>query len=292
MKPHSVIATVVIALTTSIFSFAQTTATHADTRADQLSNTPPEKLVNEATYSEEWPPVAEKDLGWKRRLWKEVELRDQKNAPIGKLDAQGKNLAELLIAEAKKGGLKTYSATDDRFTKEISVEELQLILNDVSKNANTSIHKFLIKEDWLYIKGEDKLVSRIIGIAPVRETIAKDGTTSEEVLCWFYYPNIRPILRNIPVAASNANIHNADEYLETRQYTDYITANIFLRVPQDFVLPCQLTLTDTSRKIVFEQTLSRRGIQISRESISPGSYYANFRDAAGTKTQRMVVAPK
>jgi gliding motility associated protien GldN len=144
-----------------------------------------------------WERIMEKDILWKKRVWREVDCNDKKNVPFLKAAASdnGQGLMGVLATGIKSGRVKIYSADDDRFTTELTYEQLLTRLNIQSgDNLQPYAAKYIVKEDWMYVKDTKKIEVRILGLAPVAIVVNKDATKSEKPLFWIYYPDNREFL--------------------------------------------------------------------------------------------------
>lgn len=204
---------------------AQSAQTTADTRLEQLQNTAPEKLANEDPYSKQWPMIHEREIGWSRRNWSDLHLSDPANARLNSIGPKKENLAEALLRAASEGKFKVYSVDDDRFSKQVDASSVTAMMKEVPDGTvSTSVEKFLLKTDWMYVETNQQLVDRIIGIAPVRQIIGKDGVTTEQPLFWIYYPSAREVFRELTLNnVSKDGSKNVDELLEMRQFKEQVT---------------------------------------------------------------------
>jgi hypothetical protein len=206
--------------------------TSFDDRPEQLMKQDPSTLVSEATYERKWPYLRESNITWKMRLWRLLDTRTTANTALNDIGTAHGSLISVLIDGAREGRFKAFNPTDDRFTTELSWEALnaKLYNDSVSRGLLSSpkeIRFYRLKEDWLYITSERKLVCRIIGIAPLRERIAPNGSRALEPVCWFYYPVIRPYLVEQTVSrTATCDAQNLDELFEMRKYTGTIERSV------------------------------------------------------------------
>lgn len=123
---------------------------------------------------------------------------------------------------------KAYSAADgDRFTKVLSIPDLSDLLagdkNGASGYAPVAVTSYEIKEDWLFLEKEHKLVVRIVGIAPCRTVAGSDGVLVQQPLFWLYYPDIRKSLATQKVHPGQGGTEVTwDEYFEMRRFSSTI----------------------------------------------------------------------
>lgn len=184
-----------------------------------------------------WPTIWETNLLWKKRVWRTIDVKDPKNAafafsPVIPFE---QNLAYILAEGVMNGKFKVYKDEAASFLHEIPKEEFGSIIAPGSTNVMRDfdpgkITSFQIKEDWLYLDTEQIIVVRIVGIAPVMSVANADGSMSDRVIGWLYYPYLREELAGHTVASlSAANTENWDELFETREFS----SKIFKLRPED-----------------------------------------------------------
>lgn len=224
MRITSALPAAVLSMLACNICVAQSAQTVTDPRLEQLSKTAPEKLVNEDSYSIQWPLIHEREIGWSRRNWSELHLSDPANAQLKSVGPKKEDLAKALLRAAFEGRIKIYAADDDRFTKELSTDALNDLLKKIPEGTSTvSVEKLLLKEDWMYVKSNQQLCDRIIGIAPVRQIVGSDGVTTEQTLFWIYYPSAREVLRELTLNNPSKEVFkNVDELLEMRQFQEQV----------------------------------------------------------------------
>ena len=83
------------------------------------------------------------------------------------------------------------------------------------------IKQYWIKEDWFFDKQRSIQEVRIIGIAPLRESIDDNGNVRGfEPMFWIYYPQARYVFANAPV-------FNRQNDSERRTYEDIFWKRMF-----------------------------------------------------------------
>lgn len=193
----------------------------ADSNAQSNAiSTPAPETVNvdgqrpQDAYSLPWRTIMEADIAWKKRVWRNVDMKDPQNAPFVYNAAIGKdnNLARFLVQGAANGSYKAYSAANEGFTTELSGEEMVKIAN---KTTPDKIVGYRIKEDWLYLAKEHRMVVRIIGIAPLTEVTTGKTLTTPQPAFWIYYPDARPYMaaHEVYLSSTRAGM-NWDELFE------------------------------------------------------------------------------
>jgi len=196
-----------------------------------------------------WQYIRETDILWKKRIWRELDTREKQNVAFryaGDENTGGGMFIEILIDAIKKGKIKAYQGIDDRFTANMTREDIQAvvagkvdtvevedpingnkILKENRRDFNPeSITKYRIKEDWIFDRNQGQMVVRIVGIAPVQDVIGEDGVyRGSKALFWLYYPDIRGLLAQYEVYNPNNDVarYTWDEFFESRQFSSKIT---------------------------------------------------------------------
>lgn len=209
-------------------AFSQSTTAASDqtiSQGEQLKDKNPETFVSQRGYEKPWLPVNEKDILWKKRLWRTIDTWAKGNKSLHTL-AKGNSLATVLISGFLEGKYKAYSKDDERFITEISKEAFKAELATYPSKSHAvglnfgQITKFAIQEDWLYLPAENKLIARVIGIAPLREVTTK-GVVRYEPLLWIYYPEIRDYLAQQKING-NKKAENLDQLIDTHQFVSTV----------------------------------------------------------------------
>lgn len=188
-----------------------------------------------------WERILEKDIPVKKVVWRELDAKDNQ-----RLFAAGTGntmqLAEILMAGIKNGHMKTYDPKNDRFTDELTYEQLIARINGyaiinktydaitgeelnvcVNKaNIISAIHQYRIKEHLLTINGRPNTEVKILGIAPVINVTDENGVTTEQPLFWVYYPDSREYFSRYFAPGKNAT-QTWDEFFENRQFNSTVT---------------------------------------------------------------------
>lgn len=171
-----------------------------------------------------WQPLRENDVMWKKRVWREIDIREKQNMAFrypGDDNTGGGYFIEIILDAIKKGKVKAYSNLDDHFstalTKDQIIEiligqpdtvmvedpvtgEIQMRITRREFNPDI-VTKYRIKEDWMFDRNVGRMVVRIIGIAPIKDIL--DENTGEfrasQAVFWLYYPEMRPMLAQYEV---------------------------------------------------------------------------------------------
>ncbi|MBS1627515.1 MAG: gliding motility protein GldN [Bacteroidetes bacterium] len=166
--------------------------------------------------------IREDDAFFKERLWREIDTREKQNQVFryaANEDNGNQLFISILLNAVKMGEIKAYD--DERFTTELSKDKALSILGgtadtviqrDIDGNAICrkatykpfeldSIVKYRIKEDIIFDKEASRLVTRIIGIAPMTVYRNSVGEASGDPYpaFWIYYPDARPVLAKYQV---------------------------------------------------------------------------------------------
>lgn len=230
MKKSTTITSLLTAslLLSATSGFCQSAAAQkeADPRVVAAESQDPATFKSDETYTTEWPVINEKDVLWRKRVWRTIDLTDPKNAFFS-TGTIGATLQDILLAGLRSGAYKVYSGRDDRFTEEISYEKANVLLSDPESRISPAINpgtvkKFMIKEDWMLLKDGHKKVVRIIGIAPVLTSTGPDGNSNAQPVFWLYYPHIRKHLAGQKVNAKSIPAHDLDEVFEGRYFESTI----------------------------------------------------------------------
>jgi len=202
-----------------------------DNKSSQLFSTDAAAYKSEnTTYALPWERIMEDNVLWQKRVWRNIDTRDKENKLLGNNHDAARNsiLGNVLVDGFFKGAYKAYEAKDDRFTTELTREKFIALITPGSQAANAGFNpeqvtKFRVKEDWLFLEKENKIVVRIIGIAPLKEVKGVDGKITDEPVFWLFYPDIRNHLaqRKI-VSKEHPDLLNWDQVFETRQFNGTI----------------------------------------------------------------------
>lgn len=153
-------------------------------------------------YSKEWEEISSDNVVWNHRIWRRLEIDDN---PLLDTDALPLTLGAVLYGGVKNGSIVAFDPVNDRFTTLMSLTEV-LEMADLDW---TAVRSFAIKEDYMFLKEEQQLLTRIIGIAPII-----DG----KPVFWLYYPNIRSFLYQYPIRTSDERMDNVDKFFECHGY--------------------------------------------------------------------------
>ncbi len=207
-----------------------------------------------------YPVVNQEDILYRKRIWREIDLRDRGNSILaspkvnligviyealnnGELDLYASNDEDFKgepISQSKNADAKSFSAVDTAFLGvNPSTNEVNRANNEFFTASYTTIR---IKEDWILDIKRGIFEPRIVGIAPIRidiktpvdnngnpvvdpvtNTVRAD--TLKSVAGWLYFDDLRNILSKKKVANDgndNSGI-NFDDIFVRRLFYSYIT---------------------------------------------------------------------
>ena len=196
-----------------------------------------------------WQPIREADILWKKRVWREIDTREKQNVAFryaGDESSGGGMFIEILIDGLKTGKIKGYKTFDDRFTQQMSKEDIMesvagkvdtiTVVDPITNQETqkittrdfdpTKITKYRLKEDWIFDRNQGQMVVRIVGIAPVKDVYDENNVyRGPQAMFWLYYPDIRGLLAQYEVynPANDISRYTWDEFFEGRQFASKIT---------------------------------------------------------------------
>src|ERR1035437_3495213 len=212
----------------------------------------PEHLPNRKPIL--YVPLREADVMWEHRIWRVIDLREKINHPLYYPEDEESTKRPSLFSVIKKGIMNhelsvydpnpaVYNA-DEEFKIEYPVSEAQksffrevtfmkqdtatgemvsVTVPDTIKPAD--IRQYYIKEDWFFDKQRSIMDVRILGLAPVIETIDDKGQfKAYKVLFWLYYPGCRNLFSKYQCfnPYNDAEWRTFDEIFHKRQFSSYI----------------------------------------------------------------------
>jgi gliding motility associated protien GldN len=178
------------------------------------------------------------------RYWRDIDLQDPKNKFFAAHHAE---LINALLNAIKQKEIKAYSPvggtpenpTGDSFTTTIPYNQLMAGLSDTAmvdqfdKDGNKTgsvpaanpftpdkISGYRIKEDVYYDKTRARVITRIVGIAPlVKLTLSSGEIVSIQPLCWIKFKECRNVLVTIDVDPTKKIGDSMDDaFLQRRFY--------------------------------------------------------------------------
>jgi gliding motility associated protien GldN len=185
-----------------------------------------------------YQPIREADILWEKRLWRLVDVREKMNLPFV---APESPLFKIVFDAALAGELPVYSTENDRFTKRLSVENIEsklyktdtivtyelesglekvvIVKNEVSWE---DVKRFRIKESWYFDAKTATLRNQILGITPLLEVRDENGDFRMEIpLFWVHYPSSRAFL------ARHKAVTHSDNWANTTSWEDVFEMRYF-----------------------------------------------------------------
>ncbi|MFC4231893.1 gliding motility protein GldN [Parasediminibacterium paludis] len=195
--------------------------------------------------------IREDDAIFKQRIWRIIDAREKMNLPF-KNTMETDNGSQLFFAilykSVAEGGIVAFE--DERFTTPFTKDKFKErfsggtdtvpVYGDLnnpelitSREVRTrefpvdSVYRFQIKEEVLFDKEASRLVTRILGIAPMGPQILPNGKVLEGppiTYFWIYYPDIRATLAKFEVynPKNFGNRMTWEDLFEQRFYSSYI----------------------------------------------------------------------
>jgi gliding motility associated protien GldN len=196
----------------------------------------------------EWQPLREADVMWKKRVWREIDIRQKQNVAFrypGDAYSGGGMFIEIILDALKKGKIKAYAVADDRFTMALNKQQITEMTQGTVDSTPVEdpvtgvvtikvtrsdfnpdlISKFRIKEDVIFDRNLGRMVTRIVGLAPMIDILNSDGSyRATTPMFWLYYPEIRDLLAQYEVFNPENDVArmNWDEFFENRFFASYI----------------------------------------------------------------------
>jgi gliding motility associated protien GldN len=194
--------------------------------------------------------LRESDVVFRKRVWREIDLREKVNAYLGSPKAR---LIDVLMDAIMAGELTAYDPTPTKTdpngdsewalpltpAKAMSRMADSAVVNTINANGEKtgsrvvagefqpdSVIKFRIKEDWIFDKQRSVWEPRIIGIAPlVKPNIAGGNVVvSYQPAFWINFPMARQVLATHEVTNRNndATDLSFDDVFLKRLFHGYI----------------------------------------------------------------------
>jgi gliding motility associated protien GldN len=221
--------------------------------------------------------VREADVMWSKKIWRTIDLHQKLNLPFG---YPQRPLIQILHTAACRGDIRAYDPTienadqfkllmDTAAICRIGVkidtetyidpldyeEKTKIIKNDLTWDK---VSKFRIKEIWFFDTKTSSMQVRILGIAPVMEDRAPDGSYRGDVtMYWLYYPDLRNMLAK-EEAFNTGNDQRAmswDDMFEAGRFESYIykESNVYDRSIAEYATGIDAQLeSDKIKQKMFE----------------------------------------
>lgn len=202
-----------------------------------------------------YAPVQERDIMWKKYVWRIIDVREKMNLPFVYPNAP---FFEIITKAAQKGDLALYSPEDDQFSYNLSDDELHQMLFEqdtveiidenfisrfvpVENNLNyENVKRFRIKEVWYFDSHYSAMKVRILGVAPLVEVLDENGNFKyERPLFWAAYNELRPVLAKKRVFNPRNDAANTswEDLMEMRYFASTIikASNVHDRKIEDYL---------------------------------------------------------
>ena len=174
-----------------------------------------------------YPEVNKKNIRFYKRVWRDIDLKDDKNAILA---IPGNSLIEVVMKAIEKGKLSLYSPDDDSFKGRLSAQEgmarfadsvLVPIFDDEGNQIDSKmtlnefdpsrVTKFRVKEDIFFDTQRSRLETRIIGVAPLMN-ITTSAELAESVgstpAFWLYFPQLRYSLVQVDISDPDKGLYD------------------------------------------------------------------------------------
>ncbi|NTS39645.1 gliding motility protein GldN [Flavisolibacter sp. BT320] len=207
-------------------------------------------FVNERT------PLPYEHLRWDdalfmEKVWRELDLREKLNQTF-RYEAEDDNGSQMfmniLLDALKKDSVVAFA--DERFTTPLTIADIDAkttggpadttpVVDPMNPNRIVEyvvtketfnpkvVTKLRMKEEWVFDRESSRMISRIIGIAPVMERERPGSRVpATEVLFWVYYPDLRKTLARYEVYNPKNMGYGRmtwEELFEARMFSSYIT---------------------------------------------------------------------
>ncbi len=203
-----------------------------------------------------YQPVQERDIMWKKYVWRIIDVREKMNLPFVYPNAP---FFEIMTKAAQKGALALYSPEDEQFSYNLSDDELHKMLfeqdtveviNDdftsefipVENNLNyENVKRFRVKEVWYFDSHYSVMKVRILGVAPLIEVLDENGDFKyERPLFWAAYNELRPVLAKERVFNPRNDAANTswEDLMEMRYFASTIikASNVHDRKIEEYLI--------------------------------------------------------
>jgi gliding motility associated protien GldN len=218
----------------------------------------------------------EADVMWSKKIWRTIDLHQKMNLPFG---YPQRPLIQILHEAAIHGQIPAYDPTvenADQFKLQMDTDRIahigytvdsQWIIDPVSLTEKLVVYtnpltwekisKYRVREVWFFDTRTSTMQVRIIGIAPMMEDHAPDGTYRGDVaMYWLYYPDIRELLAREEVynTVNDKRAMSWDDVFEARRFESYVykESNVYDRSIAEYAtgIDAQLESGKTQQKLL------------------------------------------
>ena len=210
--------------------------------------------IVDKSFMNDRTPLPYEHLRWddalfSERVWRELDLREKMNQTF-RYEAEDDNGSQMFINilfdAIKRDSVVAFM--DERFTTPLTVSDIEsktqggeadtsAVVDPTNPNRTLkyvvtresfnpkSVTKLRMKEEWVFDRESSRMISRIIGIAPVIER-QRGKNVQSEVLFWVYYPDLRKTLARYEVYNPKNMGYGRmtwEELFEARMFSSYVT---------------------------------------------------------------------
>ena len=171
-----------------------------------------------------FPKINKNNVKFYKRIWRDIDLTDSVNKIFA---TPGETLMQLIMDAIKANKLVPYA--DEGFKTQLNYKKVMKIFTDsaivpifdsvsgeqtgtktVFNEFNAdSVTKFEIKEDIFFDKTRGRVITQIIGLAPVRKLKSSAGEfIAEQHPFWLYFPQCRNLFAAKEVIDPQRDIYN------------------------------------------------------------------------------------
>ena len=171
-----------------------------------------------------FPKVNKNNIKFYKRIWRDIDLTDSVNKIFA---TPGETLMQLIMDAIRTNRLIPYA--DEGFKSQLNYKKVMKIFTDsaivpifdsvtgeqtgtktVFNEFNAdSVTKFEIKEDIFFDKTRGRVITQIIGLAPVRKLKSSAGEfIAEQHPFWLYFPQCRNLFAAKEVIDPQRDIYN------------------------------------------------------------------------------------
>ncbi|MCW3121038.1 MAG: gliding motility protein GldN [Flavipsychrobacter sp.] len=187
-----------------------------------------------------FPTPNKNNIKFYKRIWRIIDLTDSVNRIFA---APGETMMSFIMEAIKAEKIIAYK--DEGFLKRLSYRQVMRAFSDssivpvidsltgeqtgmrtvVNPFNPDSITKFELKEDIFYDKIHSKIITEIVGLAPIRKVKSSDGVVlGEQHPFYLYFPQCRTLFAGKEIYDTQRDIYNVsyDDIFATRNFNTII----------------------------------------------------------------------